>query len=151
YVREAARAAAELNSPQAEKAMLVALGVFLDNTDTLRSFPATRPLVAEVENTVQRNHRLQVLGTPTMQGRPDLAKHFFVSANILALVGPGTANSVGLAKELVDADGDSGFSFADMSANRAGVHFGQRVLGGKLLLPELARTFRGSDFMPEIA
>lgn len=57
--------------------------------------------------------------------RSDLPKHFFVSAAITVSTGEKFAKLVGLAKEIDDSDGGSGFSFADLAADKAGVKFGE--------------------------
>lgn len=61
----------------------------------------------------------------TLHGRIDLAQHFCISAAVTAEGGSDVAHMVGLAKELSDADGGSGFSFPDMLANRAGIRFAE--------------------------
>lgn len=63
--------------------------------------------------------RLQVL----LRGRVDTAQHFLASA-ALGLWGSGEfSNILGLAKELNDTHGGSGFSFIDLAADRSGVIF----------------------------
>jgi len=57
--------------------------------------------------------------------RSDLPKHFFVSAAITVSTGEKFAKLVGLAKEIDDSDGGSGFSFSDLAADKAGVKFGE--------------------------
>ena len=61
----------------------------------------------------------------TLQGRVDLAQHFAISAALAAWAGEPLANTVGLDKEVDDARGGSGFSFADLAADRAGTRFGE--------------------------
>lgn len=63
--------------------------------------------------------------TVLLRGRYDLAQHFSISAATAAKGGSGLSHLVGLAKELSDADGGSGFSFPDMLANRAGIRFAE--------------------------
>jgi len=150
YVREAAAIAAEIDSPDAAKAMFLALGIFMDDSATLRTFPGTSSLVTQAETDEQRRNRLSVLGRPAMQGRPDIAKHFFVSAHLLVALGGGAARSAGLAKETLDAQGGSGFSFADMAANRAGIIFAEKVLAGQITLDQIANSFTVDKFLPAI-
>lgn len=59
------------------------------------------------------------------QNRTDLPKHFLVSAAITVSAGSKFARLVGIAKEIDDSDGGSGFSFADLAADKAGVLFGE--------------------------
>lgn len=65
-------------------------------------------------------------GTVRIHGRRDLAQHFWVSAALVPLSSIRISDHVGLAKEEMDSGrGGSGFSFADMLANRAGVRFAE--------------------------
>lgn len=65
--------------------------------------------------------RLQVL----LKGRIDTARHFLASA-ALTLSGTGEfTDLIGLAKELNDTHGGSGFSFIDLAADRSGITFAQ--------------------------
>jgi hypothetical protein len=150
YVREAAAIAEDLHSPDAPKAMLLALGIFFDDSMTLRNFPATSATVTQVESEDQRRKRIEIVGQPSLRGRSDFAKHFFVSAHLAAVMGGAAARSAGLAKEVLDANGGSGFSFADMLANRAGIIFAEKLLAGEITLKEIADSFTGDNYMPEV-
>lgn len=89
-----------------------------------------------------------------LEGRTDLAAHFLVSATTALVAERATADALGLGKELADADAGSGFSFADLAADRAGVQLIER--GGAsparlaLLLRRLARTSQAEALMPAI-
>ena len=61
----------------------------------------------------------------TLLGRGDSAQHFAVSATLAAWAGEPIADAIGVYKELLDARHGSGFSFADLAADRAGTRFGQ--------------------------
>lgn len=149
-VRQAALAARQVRRENAERALLLALGIAMDNTDMLRSLPWTQSLVRHVESKRERKQRLAVLGSPTMRGRGDLTKHFFVSAFAVVVHGSKMARSAGMAKELLDAQHGSGFSFADMAANRAGILFAHAVLSKRLSLDEVANGFTVEGFLPSI-
>ena len=75
-----------------------------------------------------------MIGEPTLLGRRDLAQHFFVSGYLTATMGAEAANAAGVAKELVDANTTSGFSFADLAADRAGVRFADGVMSRRFPL-----------------
>ncbi|NOY43172.1 MAG: matrixin family metalloprotease [Planctomycetes bacterium] len=150
YVRQAALEAQRLKSNNANRAFLLALGIFMDETATLRTLPPSSKFVRQVETDAERIMHLQVLGAPTMRGRQDLVKHFFVSAFIVAMMGDQAAQGVGLAKELADAHRGSGFSFADMAANQAGIIFAERLLNGQLTLAKVAQKFSCEAFLPPI-
>lgn len=65
-------------------------------------------------------------------GRNDLVRHFWVSAAITALASSRIGNLIGIGKEEIDSgEGGSGFSFADLLADRAGVQFAERALGSE--------------------
>jgi len=64
-----------------------------------------------------------------LRGRKDLAQHFMVSAAMAAEGGAALSHLIGLTKELNDAEGGSGFSFADLTANRAGIRFAELATG----------------------
>lgn len=95
------------------RAALLVLGVYLaeKNIASLipeaRSWPQLRPV------------------TMMLAGRNDSAQHFAVSAMLAAWAGEPVADAIGLYKELADARHGSGFSFADLAADRAGTRFGE--------------------------
>ena len=61
----------------------------------------------------------------TLANRGDLAQHFTVSAALAATAGTPLSDAIGLYKEIEDSRGGSGFSFADLAADRAGTKFGE--------------------------
>lgn len=67
-----------------------------------------------------------------LQGRPDLAKHWTLSAALSAVLGERTAVTLGEWKELNDSlPAGSGFSFVDLAANRSGLHLARHALDAK--------------------
>lgn len=150
YVRRAAAAAAELPETLAAEAFLASLAVGLDDTGLVRGFPLIGARIAELESHAQRQRRTGVLGSPTIHGRRDLCLHFAVSAGLAAWLGPPAAEAAGLAKEVLDAQRGSGFSFADLAANTAGIEFARGVLDGRLALPDIAQSFRIADYVPAV-
>jgi hypothetical protein len=150
YVRQAARAAELLPDDVAPRALLVALGVGLDHSNLLWTIPGASGLARAVESPTERTARLAVLGEPTIRGRRDLAQHFFVSGYLAATMGAATAQTAGVAKELVDSHGTSGFSFADLAADRAGVRFAEGILSRRFALGLLSQGFSASAFLPEV-
>jgi hypothetical protein len=85
--------------------------------------------------------------------RIDLAQHFIGSAALTASVNQQAAQIAGEEKELSDANGGSGFSFIDLTADKAGTRFGEMATSS----PENARKMQRviskikdySDFMPD--
>jgi len=90
----------------------------------------------------------------TLMGRDDLAKHFLVSAAISVSGGSGLANLAGIFKEMDDSRGGSGFSFADLAADRAGVRFAELAMtspqNARSLQQQMSDSIVEMDFMPKI-
>jgi uncharacterized protein YfiM (DUF2279 family) len=61
----------------------------------------------------------------TLGARVDFAQHFSISAALAAGAGGPFADAVGVYKEIDDSRRGSGFSFADIAADRAGTRFGE--------------------------
>jgi hypothetical protein len=150
YVRQAAQAAKTLPASVAAQAFLVAVGVGLGDSQLLAGVPGAGTIAAAVEAPSERAMRMAVFGEPTLHGRQDLAKHFFVSAYVAAVLSAEAANAAGLAKEWLDARGASGFSFADLAADRAGVQFAHGILHQRVPLGLLPQSFAVREFMPDI-
>jgi hypothetical protein len=90
----------------------------------------------------------------TLAGRTDLSKHFLVSAAISVSGGTGLANFAGIFKEMDDSRGGSGFSFADLAADRAGVRFAEIAIASieraKFVQQQMSNSVMESDFMPGV-
>ena len=88
----------------------------------------------------------------TLRSRGDWARHFTVSGALTVLSAVAPSDAAGLLKEELDADGGSGFSFADLLADRAGTSFADlatRDDASALRLQERLRGgFRVDDFFP---
>lgn len=59
-----------------------------------------------------------------VQNRNDWVQHFITSAGLTVAGGTAFANELGEAKEVSDTQGDEGFSFGDLAADRTGVRLG---------------------------
>nr|WP_319392354.1 hypothetical protein [uncultured Desulfobacter sp.] len=111
-----------------------------------------------VEHFVSKERALDVKPperiTLTLWGRQDLVKHFFVSAGIAVSGGTNLSNFAGLAKEVNDSGGGSGFSFADLAADRAGVRFAELATGSARKASAVQQTMATvkteDQFMPRI-
>lgn len=150
YVSRAALAALQFDPENAGRVYLTALGIYMDRTGALQKFPVTSRLVLEVETEHTRKRRLKILGKPTIYDRQDLAAHFFLSAYLTATFGADPAFNVGIAKEISDANGGTGFSFADLAADRAGVEFAKQVMSGQVSLDTLSEQFNIADYVPPV-
>ncbi len=149
YVRAAVVEARKLPAKKAVPALLVGLGIALDDSTILRRNPLTAALCRRVENDADRKARLAVLGSPTVRGRRDLCQHFVVSCALTEIVGASGAEAAGLLKEQMDSMGGSGFSFVDLTANLAGIQMATRLKKGDSTLAGLEK-FRVLDHMPAI-
>lgn len=88
----------------------------------------------------------------TLHGRHDSAQHFIISATLAAWAGEPLADAIGLYKELDDARQGSGFSFADLAADRAGTVFGELVVHHPEPLNRLLQApFTDGDLAPALA
>lgn len=90
-----------------------------------------------------------------LANRNDLMLHFIYSYTIEILSSTGLSLTIGELKEVYDMDnGGSGFSFADLAADRAGVQFSMMATdkhGGALHLQNfMADSDSESNFFPEI-
>jgi len=91
-----------------------------------------------------------------LRGRTDWTRHFAVSAALEVFSNVATSDMVGLLKEEMDAgEGGSGFSFADLLADRAGVRFAARATrdpqSARAMQDRLAAGFRPDEFLPPAA
>lgn len=91
----------------------------------------------------------------TLQGRRDLMQHFVYSAAISLATRQGIGIATGEFKELLDSGGPgSGFSFVDLAADRAGVHFASAAVASEKQAREIQQSFleQGSEanYFPDI-
>ncbi len=90
----------------------------------------------------------------TLSGREDLAQHFLTSAAIAASADSDVAEALGVFKELDDSQGSSGFSFADLAADRAGVLFAELVArieqDARQSQRRLSQVQSETEFMPRV-
>lgn len=100
---------------QHRRAALMVLAVYLANKNLAHLIPAAQQWPQPPGVTL------------TLRERNDAAQHFIISAALAAWAGEPAAAAVGLYKELDDARHGSGFSFADLAADRAGTRFGELI------------------------
>jgi hypothetical protein len=96
---------------------------------------------------------LQMLQGVAVQGRSDWARHFCVSAAATLLSDEAVSDAVGQLKEELDGRaGGSGFSFADLLADRAGTTFARaatcNAATARALQKRLAQDFRMEEIFP---
>ena len=146
YVRRAA-AAAEGDA----RTFILGLEHALDPERTLARLPLTAPALKGVETEEESKARLRDLGKPTMRGRNDWLLHFTVSAALRVCGSEALAESAGIAKEATDAQAGTGFSFADLLADLAGIRFAGWLLerDSAARLKRVAEGFAGEEFLPD--
>jgi hypothetical protein len=91
----------------------------------------------------------------TLRGRSDWARHYALSAALAVLENPFVSEAAGLMKEQLDAlTRGSGFSFADLAADRAGVRFAAAATrsdaAARSMQARLAGGFDVGDFFPAV-
>ena len=92
----------------------------------------------------------------TLGGRWDLMAHFIYSAGITLATQQGIGIAAGEFKELLDSgNGGSGFSFADLAADRAGVQFVTAATSGESAARQLQQGIVANNseaaFFPDIS
>ncbi|MDI6450185.1 hypothetical protein [Anaerobaca lacustris] len=136
----------ETNAVTENRAAIFALGVLLGHS---RIEEFLGPVLPEPPHAAARRALWQV----QVRERADWTKHFFVSAAIALLSDTVISDAAGLLKEEFDADtGGSGFSFADLLADRAGTTFAVRATrdeaSARAIQDRLAHGFQVDDFFP---
>ena len=131
------------------RAALVALGALLGDS---RVGGFQRGVVDEA----QRTAAARVAGQVTIRGRRDWTQHFCVSAAITATSNEAASNQIGLMKERMDMrPGGSGFSFADLAADRAGTRLAVAATrdetAARAMQDRLAGKFALDDLFPQAA
>ncbi len=149
YVQTAATAALTADPEHRVSAFLLGIGLALDDSAILRDNPLTTSFCKTVESDDDRRIRLSMLGTPTIRYRRDWCQHFVVSAALTEFVGPQLAEKAGLIKEQLDMNGASGFSFADLCADFAGVEFAIRLKAMPKELEAVQAQFTVADYVPK--
>lgn len=87
-----------------------------------------------------------------LAGRMDFAQHYLLSAALAAEAGAPLADAMGLAKELADTRGGSGFSFNDIAVNRAGTRLGELAVRDPQRAQALLSTVRRSaELLPDVS
>jgi len=129
----------------------------LENTalvQVLSLYAVRRGLKDLVNEEIQKQVDPPVPVTFTLYGRTDLPKHFLVSAGLAVSAGSRLSNFIGIVKEVDDSDKGSGFSFADLAADKAGVRMGELAAGSLeaalIFQQRMGEIEQETDFMPRI-
>lgn len=124
---------------------LLALGVVLGHPRLARA-------AGESLDEERRGAARRVRAGTTLRGRNDWVRHFTASGALTVLSSVSPSDAAGLLKEELDADGGSGFSFADLLADRAGTTFADFATrdetAAAALQARLGKGFRVEGFFP---
>ena len=124
------------------RAALIALGLYAIDRDAVHLLPEVR--TADFPD----------LPPVTLRQREDLARHYLVSAAISASSDGDLSDIIGVYKEWRDSRSGSGFSFADLAADRAGTRLGQLATATPdvaLLIQEIfSEGVSDSDLLPPV-
>jgi hypothetical protein len=128
------------------QAAILALGILLGH-------PRIEEFLGSVVTDGDDDPARQVLYRVAVRERSDWVKHFCVSAAIAVLSDEAISDATGLLKEDLDADaGGSGFSFADLLADRAGTTFAVSATrddaAARAMQDRLAHGFRIEEIFP---
>jgi hypothetical protein len=89
-----------------------------------------------------------------LENRHDWVQHFATTAGLQVAAGSKISNLIGEVKEVQDSEGPSGFSFADIAADRTGVRFAEIATASEEsargIQSALATGARESDFFPRV-
>lgn len=107
--------------------------------------------VGEVSDERTRSRVGRYTGAVPVRGRRDWTRHFFVSAGMTLCFNAPVGDSIGVLKEKLDsAKGGSGFSFADLLADRAGVRFAQAATRDRAAAEQLQQLLSGPFVIDDI-
>lgn len=103
---------------------------------------------------IQRSQRNKLRNSVKLNDRVDLQKHFIYSVALQLFSNVDASDALGEFKELLDANnGGSGFSFADLLADRVGTRFAQLATSSDSEASKLQERMMGAVherlFMPE--
>ena len=129
------------------KASLLALSIFLGTTNF-------NSIIGAIDKKTLR--KCQPRGRKiVLNNRVDLRLHFIYSAGLKVISDSGISFTIGEYKELLDSqEGGSGFSFADLAADRSGIRFAEQAMdsfGAMHIQRMAAELIQKKVFFPSIA
>ena len=150
-IRSGAAAAAKLPEKHRVRAFLVAIGIAMDLSNSMKVLPIVGDRVKKMDSYDLQLRRDALIKQSSINNRPDWSQHFGVSAALSALMSPEAARQAGLIKELKDeSTPGNAFDVGDLAADLAGCTFAQRLLEGKLDLNSVAQSFDVGKWIPEV-
>ncbi|MBQ6616053.1 MAG: hypothetical protein IJH67_06765 [Thermoguttaceae bacterium] len=150
-VRSGAAAAAKLPEKHRVRAFLVAIGMAMDLSNSMKVLPIVGDRVKKMDSYDLQVRRDELIKQSSINNRSDWSQHFGVSAALSALMSPDAARQAGLIKELKDdSTPGNAFDVGDLAADMAGCTFAQRLLDGKLTLNSVAQSFDVGKWIPDV-
>lgn len=149
-VRAAADVALKHEGPEGPPAFLLAVGVAFDDTGALLRDPRTAGAVRPLESDADRKARLAVLGNPTLFGRRDVCRRFFVGCAAGELLPPDDAERAAVGRALADADGATGTCVPVIAAEFAGATFALTTQLDANLIGKARAGFVAREFVPDL-
>ncbi len=150
YVKTAADVAMKQPGPEMLSGFLIGIGLALDDTDTLLSDPVTTGAVKHAETLDERKARIAALGNPTLAGRRDLCRHFFVGCATGELLAQHVAEKHAVSRMRIDLHSASGLCIPALAAEFAGIAFVRAVYGDAELVRKAAEGFQASEYLPSM-
>jgi hypothetical protein len=148
YVRAAAEVAVTRESPEMVPAFLIALGIALDDTGTLMGDAVTASGIKDIETAEERKARVAVLGNPTLAGRRDLARRFFLGCAMGELLSPEKAERAAVERATADLHKPIGLCVPALAAEFAGITFARTAQNDAELLRDVIRKFTAAEYLP---
>jgi hypothetical protein len=129
------------------RAAILALALYFGDTRFER-------LMGEVKTGALSGTRAD-LNNVKLEGRTDWVQHFIISAGLMVAGGATVADVIGQAKEVLDTDGPSGFSFTDLGADHTGIRFAQVATASQASARRAQNALAGNpkerDFFPHVS
>jgi len=136
---------AQGSAMEENRAALLALGIVLGH-------PRLAQAVGEKLDAERSGIAWRVSQGTTLRGRSDWTRHFAVSGALTVVSAVAPSDAAGLLKEELDAGGGSGFSFADLLADRSGTTLAEVATrdesSAAAIQARLQGGFRVDDFFP---
>ena len=150
-IRSGASAATKLPEKHRVRAFLVAIGIAMDMSNSMKVLPIVGDRVKKMDTYELQVRRDELIQQSSINNRSDWSQHFGVSAALSALMSPDAARQAGLIKELKDeSTPGNAFDVGDLAADMAGCAFAQRLLDGKLDLNSVAQSFDVGKWIPDV-
>ncbi len=151
YVRTAAQTAVSNEGPEMVSAFLIALGIALDDSGALADDAITAGAIKDAETAEERKVRLAVLGNPTLAGRRDLCRRFFIGCATGELLPADAAENVAIGRALFDLHRPSGLCVPTVTAEFAGIAFARASQNDPEVLGDVIPKFTAADYLPPLA